>query len=63
MKTLHIQVTDQKVLNLLKDLEDIDLIKVLKDKVTPKKKLSEKYAGKLPGDIADEMQKYIAESR
>ncbi len=63
METLHIQITNQKALKLLQDLEDLDLIKVLKDKVAPKKKLSEKYAGKLPGNIADDMQKYITESR
>lgn len=28
-----------------------------------KKKLSEKFAGKLPENIADDMQKYITESR
>jgi hypothetical protein len=28
-----------------------------------KKKLSEKYAGKLPADVAEELQNYVAKSR
>ncbi len=63
MDTLLIQVTNQKALKLLHELEELHLIKVLRENIAPKKKLSEKYAGKLPSNIADELQKYVSESR
>lgn len=44
--TMLIQVTNQKALRLLHELEELDLIKVLKKNLTPVKlKLSEKYKG------------------
>jgi hypothetical protein len=35
----------------------------LKTLEKPKRKLSEKYAGKLPADIADELQNYVTQGR
>jgi hypothetical protein len=35
----------------------------LKTLEKPKQKLSEKYAGKLPADIADELQNYVTQGR
>ena len=35
----------------------------LKSLEKPKKRLSEKYAGKLPDDIAEELQNYVTQSR
>lgn len=44
--TMLIQVTNQKAMRLLHELEELDLIKVLKKNLTPVKlKLSEKYKG------------------
>lgn len=44
--TMLIQITNQKALRLLHELEELDLIKVLKKNLTPVKlKLSEKYKG------------------
>lgn len=63
MDTLLIQVTNQKAIGLLHELEELHLIRVLKENVQHKEKLSEKYAGKLPSDIADELQDYISKSR
>ncbi len=63
MNTMLIQVTNQKALGLLHDLEDLHLIKVLEENIETKPKLSEKYAGKLPSDVADELQNYVNESR
>lgn len=63
MDTLIIQLTNQKAYKLLKQLEDLHLIRVLKKNIQPSQKLSEKYAGKLPADIADELQQYVAQSR
>jgi hypothetical protein len=63
METVLLQINDNKAYKLLEDLEDLNIIKVLERKVQPAQKLSEKYAGKLPTDIADELQNYVAESR
>jgi 5,10-methylenetetrahydrofolate reductase len=62
METLIIQVTNHKALQLLQNLEELRLIRVLKKNVNPEQKLSEKYAGKLSADTADQLQQYIAES-
>ena len=63
METLLIQINDDKAYRLLRDLEDLKILKVLKKNTTPKEKLSDKYAGKLPSDIAEELQNYVTESR
>ena len=63
MDTLLIQVTNKKAFGLLHELEELHLIKVLNAKVQPQQKLSEKYGGKLPAEIADDLQKYVAQSR
>jgi hypothetical protein len=63
MDTILIQVTNQKARGLLHELEELHLIKVLKENFGSKEKLSEKYAGKLPAEIADELQEYITQSR
>ncbi|HEV7348272.1 hypothetical protein [Telluribacter sp.] len=63
METVLIQINNSKAYRLLEDLEDLDLIKVLKKEVQPRQKLSEKYAGKLPSRVADEMQEYVSQSR
>ncbi len=61
--TLLIQVTNEKAMKLLLDLEELSLIKVLKKNVQSKPNVAEKYAGKLPADIGDELQEHITKSR
>ncbi|HMQ49843.1 MAG TPA: hypothetical protein PKA00_20420 [Saprospiraceae bacterium] len=61
--TLVIQLTHQKALKLLLDLEELHLIRVLKKNVQPEQKLSDKYAGKLSADIGDQLQQHITQSR
>jgi len=63
METVLVQINDNKAYRLLEDLEDLHLIKVLEKNIQPKQKLSEKYAGKLPADIADELQNYVTQGR
>ncbi len=63
MDTVLIQINNSKAYRLLEDLEDLHIIKVLKKSNQPKQKLSEKYGGKLPQDIADELQNYVIQSR
>jgi hypothetical protein len=59
MDPLTIQVTNQSAYSLLNELEKLHLIKVLKKETTPTEKFSEKFAGKLPVDVAKKMQEHI----
>jgi len=63
METVLVQINNDKAYKLLEDLEDLHIIKVLEKNIQPKQKLSEKYAGKLPADIADELQSYVTQGR
>jgi hypothetical protein len=63
METVLVQINNIKAYRLLEDLEDLHIIKVLKKSIRPPQKLSEKYAGKLPADVADELQSYVSQSR
>lgn len=63
METVLIQINNAKAYKLLEDLEDLHIIKVLNKSIEPPQRLSEKYAGKLPSDIADELQNYVTQSR
>ncbi len=63
METVLVQINNNKAYRLLEDLEDLHIIKVLKKSIDPQQKLSKKYAGKLPSDVADELQNYVDQSR
>lgn len=63
MDTLLIQITTPKTLKLLQELEELNLLRVLKRNISTEQSLSDKYAGKLPLDIAKDMQKQINQSR
>ena len=63
METVLIQINNSKAYRLLEDLEDLHIIRVLSRSSQLEQKLSEKYAGKLPSDVADELQEYITQSR
>jgi hypothetical protein len=63
MKTVLVQINSDKAYKLLEDLEDLNILKVLNKNVQPKQKLSEKYSGMLPSDVADELQDYVTQSR
>ena len=63
METVLVQLNNSKSYKLLEDLEDMQIIKLIKKSVQPQQKLSEKYAGKLPSEIAYELQNFIAQSR
>ncbi len=63
MDTVIIQLTTKKTLQLLKELEDLDLLRILDDNHMNNIKLSDKYAGKLPKNIAKELQDSITQSR
>ncbi len=60
METILVEIKDNKAYRLL---EDLQLIKVLKEPRQPRQKLSEKYAGKLPFEIVEELQNDVSQSR
>ena len=62
METLRITIKNKKVIKILKDLEDLDLIEVLTDNA-PLEKLSSKYAGSLSEEVAEDLNHYVNESR
>jgi ribonuclease D len=63
METVLIQINDKKAYKLLEDLEDLQVIKVLKKSNYDVQSLSEKFGGKLPSEVAEDMQEYITRSR
>lgn len=60
---ISIKLTHQKALKLLLNLEELSLIKVLKKNDKAEEKLSDKYAGKLSADIAEQLQQHVSKSR
>ena len=63
METVLLEIKNNKAYRILEDLEDLNIIKVLNKSTQPQQKLSEKYAGKLPSEIADQLQDYITKNR
>jgi len=63
METVLIEIKNLKAYKILRNLEDLDVIKVIKRNKKPSVKLSEKYSGKLSKDVASDMIKYIEQSR
>ncbi len=63
METVLLQINNAKAYKLLEDLEDLDIITVLQKSSQPPQKLSEKYAGKLPPDIAEALQQFVTQGR
>jgi len=63
MDTVLIQLTTPKTMKLLQELENLHLLRVLKKNISSDIKLSDKYAGKLSADIAENLQKHIEQSR
>ncbi len=63
METLTIQITNEKAYNLLKDLEDLHIIKVLKRHNQSIGKLSDRFAGKLDSAIAEDLHTFTEQIR
>ena len=61
--TMLIELTNQKAIKLLRDLEDLNIIKVLKENITEKKKLSDKYFGSISEEQGKKLDKHIEDSR
>jgi hypothetical protein len=56
---LPMAVTNQNAYNLLKELEKLHLIKVLKNTSSPKIRLSDKPAGNYQPPTAEKLQKHV----
>jgi hypothetical protein len=63
METVLIQINNERAYKLLQDLEDLQIIKLLEKSNKSSQKLSEKYAGKLPIEVVNELQQYVLKSR
>ncbi len=63
METWIIQLKDPKALKLLLDLEELQLIRMVKKDAASEQKLSEKYRGKLPEKEGEQLQEHIRQSR
>ncbi|MBK8393141.1 MAG: hypothetical protein IPL23_29405 [Saprospiraceae bacterium] len=63
-KTMLIEITDQKAVRLLHELEEQNLIKVIQENFTaPKTKLSDKYRGSITKETADKLRAYLKQSQ
>ena len=63
METVVIQINNSKAYKILADLEDLQILRVIKKSKKQTISLSEKYAGKLTSKTADALQDYVKQSR
>ncbi len=63
MDTMLIQVTNQKAVGLLHELEELQLIKVLKDNTTPPIGNAKKYKGIFTSQEGDKFNNYLNQVR
>ena len=62
--TILIQLTNQKALRLLHELEELNLIKVLKENIAAAKpKLSDKYKGIISKEEGQKLNEHIKQMR
>ena len=62
--TMLIQVTNQKAIGLLHELQELHLIKVLKENFVPiKQKLSDKYKGIITKEQGQNLNEHIKQMR
>jgi len=64
MDTMLIELTNQKANGLLRELEELSLIKILRDNIEPVKiKLSDKYKGIMTREQSEDLKHHINEMR
>jgi len=64
MDTMLIQLTNQKAAGILHELEELHLIKVLKENIAPAKtKLSDKYRGIISKEEGAQLNEHIKKMR
>ncbi|SEI66864.1 hypothetical protein SAMN05216327_103155 [Dyadobacter sp. SG02] len=63
METLVVELTHKNALQLLRDLEAMDIIRLHDEKETPQTKLSEKYRGVLPKEAGEDLINHVNQMR
>ncbi len=63
METLHIQITNEKAMGLLNELEELHIIKIIKDDTHSKTKLSDKYKGIISKENGVSLDNHIQQMR
>ncbi len=65
METITVEIINRKALSLLKDLEDLNLIRIQnhKEPLPVKEKLSQRFAGKLSVQTGNELEEHVSKSR
>lgn len=64
METMLIQLTNEKAVGILRELEELHLIKVLSQNATPvKTKLSDKYKGIITKEQGQNLNEHIKQMR
>jgi len=63
MDTLLVELTHKNALQLLRDLEALDIIRLHNNENPDKKKLSEKYRGILTKEESQDLSRHIIETR
>ena len=63
MKTIRIEIKNKKVYSLLRDLEELDVIRLINDDNTVRESVAGRYAGKLSQKTADELSEQVTNSR
>lgn len=61
--TMVIQVKNKKAIKLLHELQELDLIKVLKENISPAEKLSDKFKGIITREQGKNLQEHIKQMR
>jgi hypothetical protein len=64
MKTVTVEIKNDIALTFLHNLESMHVLRVIEDKTAPlKQKLSQRFAGCLPKERAEELQKELTQMR
>lgn len=62
--TMLIQITNQKAIRLLHELEELNLIKVIEENIAPaKQRLSDKYRGMISKEEGQNLNEHIKQMR
>ncbi|SMO45082.1 hypothetical protein [Gracilimonas mengyeensis] len=63
MEKIIVEITDKRAYKILRELEELKILKVGKKTKDKKQRLSKKYAGILPSKLAEDMSRDIENSR
>lgn len=63
MDTILIEINDSKAYKLLRDLENMNLIKLVQKKEKSAQKLSDKYRGSISGKTAEKLLEQVKKNR